>query len=119
MEFPAYYEGVVVDRIEGQTIEVSECCGASVEPCASCGADTPVHTECVECRTMIERVGEDRLLSRDELVRTHLARVEPTRVSYGTVADVSVCDLCGGKGEHAGVVGHYACSKCAGTGREG
>jgi len=48
-----------MERVEGQTIEVSECCGASVEPCVSCGDDTPVHTECVECRSLIEWVGEE------------------------------------------------------------
>jgi hypothetical protein len=106
-----------MERVEGQTIEVSECCGASVEPCVSCGDDTPVHTECVECRALIERVGEDHLLSRDLLARSSHRPRDPVRVSYDTVAVGRPCGLCGGDGKHAGVVGRYPCVKCEGTGR--
>jgi len=117
VEFPAWYEGEVMERVEGQTIEVSECCGASVEPCVSCGDDTPVHTECVECRSLIERVGEDHLLSRDLLLHSSHSPRDPVRVSYDTVAVGRPCGLCGGGGKHAGVVGRYPCTKCEGTGR--
>lgn len=116
MEFPTCYEEDM-EQVESEE-KLSACCNAEVVQCKSCGDDTPEHTECTRCHTLVAQIGEDRLLSRAEMLADRGATVE--RVDYSPSTEGSAvkcpCPLCGGRGTHPGVVGHYDCRRCNGTG---
>lgn len=117
MEFPTCYYEEDMDRVESAEKKLSACCDAEVVQCMSCGDDTPEHTECIRCHKLVERVGEDRLLSRDARLADRGATVERVIYSSPSSKDSPVkCSLCGGAGTHPGVVGRYDCRRCNGTG---
>ena len=96
---------------------MSACCSAPVVRCETCGEDAPEHRECARCRELVEVVGEDRLLSRDERLASHGAYVKLPKYETHVVGVVQGrCETCGGVGSHPGVVGRYECRRCGGSG---
>lgn len=115
MEISFWYE----ESMENEQT-VFECCGEPVVECVTCGADTPTHTVCRKCHVLVERLGEDVFQGRSEAaVSTAQDLVEAYGLRKPDVFAQEKCDLCGGRGSHAGVVGQYACRLCSGTGKLG